>query len=63
MSKKKWGLIPRARIHLRQTLKRNPTAVEFKKALSGTKKYKHITAEQISKAFMRGEEVCLSHNC
>ncbi|KAF9457402.1 hypothetical protein BDZ94DRAFT_1273316 [Collybia nuda] len=53
---KGWGFRSRARIHLRQTLRREPTTAELMAALTSGNEYKHIRPAQFSEAFLRGQE-------
>ena len=54
---KDWGRITRARITLRQQLKREPTPEEIDEALDTENKYFNVTPEQVGRAFTKGEEV------
>ncbi|CDO76339.1 hypothetical protein BN946_scf185011.g3 [Trametes cinnabarina] len=54
--KKDWALQTRARIHLRRSLVREPTAEEAQHAISGKEKYDHIRPDIIDDAFVAGEE-------
>ena len=51
-----WGIDTLARIYLRKTLGRAFTKAELDKELSLKRKYS-ISPEEVSQAFLRGEEV------
>jgi DNA-directed RNA polymerase specialized sigma subunit len=58
LSEKPWGRIIRCSIKLRKELGREPTWKEVNEGLDTDDKYSDITAKDISRAFMYGEEVC-----
>jgi hypothetical protein len=52
-----WGRRTRARITLRQQLRRDPTPEEVDNAMEAKNEYSDVTPEQVGRAFTRGEEV------
>ncbi|KAF5374200.1 hypothetical protein D9758_004621 [Tetrapyrgos nigripes] len=54
---KDWGRRMRCSIKLRKSLKREPTPEELKEAMATKDDFKAVTADDIGRAFMRGEEV------
>ncbi|KAJ7174450.1 hypothetical protein C8R46DRAFT_90093 [Mycena filopes] len=56
LAKKDWGRMTRCRITLRARHERNPTRKEVEKAMKTKRKFSHITADDIAKAFNSGEE-------
>ncbi|KAG6910180.1 hypothetical protein DXG01_012629 [Tephrocybe rancida] len=53
---KGWGRPTRARISLRDTLKRVPTKRQLSKALNSDQDFRNVTPERISRALLAGEE-------
>ncbi|RDB20371.1 hypothetical protein Hypma_012570 [Hypsizygus marmoreus] len=51
-----WGIVLRAKIHLRERLGRECTEAELNEALDSNRQFKEITPDIIIRAFHRGEE-------